>query len=85
MIGNKVLNLISSRDVEMLGLLRDFPLRFHGARRACRIGDTRHSLDLCSSIKCEICSIFHAQYAARKAGKCSWKAMIGIWDTQILR
>ncbi|KAK4868688.1 hypothetical protein LT330_006890 [Penicillium expansum] len=58
----------ASRDVELLTLLGDFPLRFYGARRACYIGDVGYPLDLCRSVECAICSVFQEQYTARKAG-----------------
>ncbi|KAJ5372655.1 hypothetical protein N7517_004661 [Penicillium concentricum] len=58
----------ANRDLELLTLLGDFPLRFYGARRACHIGDIGYPLDLCRNVECATCSVFREQYTAREAG-----------------
>ncbi|OJJ46850.1 hypothetical protein ASPZODRAFT_15543 [Penicilliopsis zonata CBS 506.65] len=58
----------ASRDIELLSFLIDLPLCFHGAHRACYIGDPGYPLDLCRNVNCAICSVFQAQYVTIEAG-----------------
>ncbi|KAJ5816350.1 hypothetical protein N7447_008583 [Penicillium robsamsonii] len=58
----------ANRDLELLTLLGDFPLRFCGARRACHIGDLGYPLEICHNVECATCSVFREQYTAREAG-----------------
>ncbi|KAL2793181.1 hypothetical protein BJX66DRAFT_326235 [Aspergillus keveii] len=57
----------ASNDVALLSSLIDLPLSFHGARRACYIGDLGFPLDFCRSNKCSTCLVFRNQYAFREA------------------
>ncbi|KAJ5717660.1 hypothetical protein N7488_003306 [Penicillium malachiteum] len=56
----------SSHDRQLLSLLADFPLRFYGVSRACHIGDRDHPKKLCGNDNCGICSVFKAQWKARR-------------------
>ncbi|KAJ0415141.1 hypothetical protein BJY00DRAFT_305099 [Aspergillus carlsbadensis] len=57
----------ASHDVALLSSLMDLPLSFHGARRACYIGDRGYPLDFCRSNKCSTCLVFRNQLAFREA------------------
>ncbi|KAJ5937097.1 hypothetical protein N7466_003547 [Penicillium verhagenii] len=59
----------SSSDFELLERLKVFPLHFHGARRACNIGEGGEgSLKLCNQDECQTCAVFKDQCTAREAG-----------------
>ncbi|KAL2851168.1 hypothetical protein BJY01DRAFT_245105 [Aspergillus pseudoustus] len=57
----------ASKDVALLSSLIELPLSFHGARRACYVGDSAYPLNFCRSTKCSICLVFRNQLALREA------------------
>ncbi|KAL2867616.1 uncharacterized protein BJX67DRAFT_371940 [Aspergillus lucknowensis] len=57
----------ASKDVELLSSLIELPLSFHGARRACYLGDLGYPPEFCDSDKCSICMVFRNQYALRES------------------
>ncbi|KAL3456436.1 hypothetical protein BJX64DRAFT_270745 [Aspergillus heterothallicus] len=57
----------SSQDTVLLSSLIELPLSFHGARRACYLGDPGYPLNFCHSNKCSTCMVFRNQYGLRVA------------------